>query len=434
MITARGSAGRGVEVLQTKLNEKMLAGLNADGMFGPKTDDVLQEYQASIGVVPQSTVDPVTADALMDRKGADKPPDKKDEKKDDKKKPPETSLELEDTLDAVWLQYQIMLMSQNDALNRLEKDLGVPEKPTSLVADILAQVTSAVLGQLFGPVLRDPIKKAITGDPSLPADDKATLLRDGVDLIFDKAKSSGDEETKKQVGKLTEVKTPAVDTFIEAQRAAIKRASADAQETFLTVTKPELRKPASSAVPGTEGGADSRMKRAQKLLKEVKARQETAFDEQYRQSTDKWALYQAKAALGTIAPTPEDVAAGKQGTNMNMVEPETAGVLDLEIEIDPVRPEKEVKIESAHIAGLSEVVRNKLLVNNPNIRALGFPRLAMTSAPLWGLRDREIMIAENEVGHVFDRNSTGDGRRWLEQKAAKKMGWLPDNPVQPSRC
>ena len=65
-----------VKLLQTKLNEKMLAGLNVDGMFGPKTDGVLQEYQASIRVPPQSIVDTVTADALMDRKKAEKQPEK----------------------------------------------------------------------------------------------------------------------------------------------------------------------------------------------------------------------------------------------------------------------------------------------------------------------------------------------------------------------
>jgi peptidoglycan hydrolase-like protein with peptidoglycan-binding domain len=50
--------------LQTRLNERMSAGLATDGMFGPKTTEVLHEFQRSIRVPETDIVDQVTADAL----------------------------------------------------------------------------------------------------------------------------------------------------------------------------------------------------------------------------------------------------------------------------------------------------------------------------------------------------------------------------------
>lgn len=54
-----------VRLLQNKLNEKMIANIKEDGMFGPRTEEVLGEFQESVDLAPSSVVDPVTADLLM---------------------------------------------------------------------------------------------------------------------------------------------------------------------------------------------------------------------------------------------------------------------------------------------------------------------------------------------------------------------------------
>jgi peptidoglycan hydrolase-like protein with peptidoglycan-binding domain len=61
-----------VSLLQEKLNEKMMAALKVDGMFGPLTETALREFQESEGLEPQPFVDQETADLLMmDRREED---------------------------------------------------------------------------------------------------------------------------------------------------------------------------------------------------------------------------------------------------------------------------------------------------------------------------------------------------------------------------
>jgi hypothetical protein len=57
-----------VKLLQHKLNEKTGAGLDVDGMWGPKTSAALESFMLSRSTVPAEIVDQDTADALLDRK------------------------------------------------------------------------------------------------------------------------------------------------------------------------------------------------------------------------------------------------------------------------------------------------------------------------------------------------------------------------------
>jgi peptidoglycan hydrolase-like protein with peptidoglycan-binding domain len=59
-----------VRQLQQKLNEKIVAGLAEDGMFGPLTAEALANFQASVGLPVEQPVSPDTADALLDRPAA----------------------------------------------------------------------------------------------------------------------------------------------------------------------------------------------------------------------------------------------------------------------------------------------------------------------------------------------------------------------------
>lgn len=54
-----------VALLQQKLNEKMVANIAEDGMFGPRTEEVLGEFQQSVDRAPTGVVDTETADLLM---------------------------------------------------------------------------------------------------------------------------------------------------------------------------------------------------------------------------------------------------------------------------------------------------------------------------------------------------------------------------------
>ncbi len=62
-----------VILLQQKLNQKMNAGLQEDGKFGAKTEQILREFQESMKLPGSDTVDATTADLLMSESTPDKP-------------------------------------------------------------------------------------------------------------------------------------------------------------------------------------------------------------------------------------------------------------------------------------------------------------------------------------------------------------------------
>jgi hypothetical protein len=415
-----------VKLLQQKLNEKMLAGLNADGMFGPKTGQVLKEFQLSIRTNPQETVDPDTADALMDVKKNEKPPDELP-----------ASQELEDLMDSIWLQYQIMLKNQNDALNRLEKDLQEQEKPTNLVAELLKTAGVKALDLiLFGQsdTLRAFIKEAISAAEDLTQDEKDTITGSGVDPLFDAAKTPAEDKLKSVVDDLMAVETPPLDTFIESQRAAITEASDAAQNTFLLETKPALRKPAGSKpepVPiGETPAGDRRLVRARKFKKAVSDQKTGAFDKQYNESLSKWATTQAQSKVGT---TPGKLFPEQTGTDMSKGEEGVPGVLELKV--DGNKPNQPVKIEGAKIVGMSKVVRNRL--KNKTVGEADLPVLAKgkVNEGFLGIKlfNASIKIAQNELDDTFEAGSSDGGKQWLQEKAAIDLGKLPpDLPVKPS--
>lgn len=416
-----------VKLLQQKLNEKMMAGLKADGMFGPKTGQVLQEFQLSIRKPAQEPVDADTADALMDVKKNEKPPDDLP-----------ASQELEDLMDSIWLQYQIMLKSQNDALNRLEKDLQSQENPTNLLAEILKKAGVKALDLvLFGQsdTLRALIKEVISTAEDLTQDEKETITGSGVDPIFDAAKTPAEEKLKSVIDDLTAVETPPLDTFIEAQRAAITEASDSAQNTFLLETKPALRKPGSSQPPqptpvGDATAGDRRLVRARKFRKAVADQKTNAFDKQYNESLSKWATTQAQNKLGT---TPGKLFPEQTGTDMSKGEEGVPGVLELKI--DGNKPNQPVKVEGAKIVGMSKVVRNRL--KNKTVGETDLPILAKGKVNEGFLDiklfNASIKIAQNELDDTFEAGSSDGGKEWLRDKAAIDLGKLPsDLPVKPS--
>ena len=407
-----------VQLLQEKLNEKMLAGIKADGMFGPKTGQVLREFQASIGQTEQEAVDRLTGDALLDRKsGGDKPPEPV---------PPQPVFEnraLEDTLDAVWLQYQFILTKQRDALDRLEKDLASLEKPPSTVRDLLIKAGSAaleaVLGAAGGSALRDPIKKALEGL-------EQEFINKGVDTVFDEAKSKSVTLAEEEAKTRLDEGLPPLDTFIESQRQALNDAGGDIQEKFLTETKPKFREFTAEDVPAA--GADPRVERANKLLRGLKKERGKAFETQYFESLQEWASYEARTKLGKKENKGQSVGDEKvEGTDLSKDESGVAGVLELEIE--GTAPNLPVQLKEAEISGLSEKTRKKLEERDASIGALNLARRAEgdvgSQVPIFDFGP-SIEIAENETGEVFEVDSSAGGKEWLAQKARPFK--TPDDP------
>jgi hypothetical protein len=325
--------------------------------------------------------------------------------------------ELEDTLDAVWLQYQNLMLKQIDALNRLERDLGVPETATDIVPDILNELASTVLGKVFDEV-SDLVKKVLDDEKSLSEEDRQDLKDDGIDPIFDKLKSKSLEVVGEKVADFFKGKGAALDAFIDSQRSAISQAGSEAQEVFLRQTRPELRKVPSDPAIDTDQDAqsvqDPRIAKTEKLLKAIKNRQINAFEEQYGESLGKWAVYQAQKELTTVAAPPDSITPGRQGTDLREDRTGVHGVLEIEIEGD--EPGKPVRIKEARIAGLSPVVRNRLNNNQKTIGSLDFPRRVEGDVS-YGT----INIAKNELGVIFE-NSESDGKKWLREKAIEIDG------------
>ena len=75
-ILRKGDRGPTVELLQTRLNEKILAGLVVDGDFGPNTKIVVLNFQGQRGLVQDAIVGDKTWDVLLEevRDESDIPP------------------------------------------------------------------------------------------------------------------------------------------------------------------------------------------------------------------------------------------------------------------------------------------------------------------------------------------------------------------------
>lgn len=141
-----------------------------------------------------------------------------------------------------------------------------------------------------GGALRGPIKAALAGLGE-------TIAKDGVDKVFDKAQEAAGAEVGKKVDELGNEDGPTLETFLEAQRAALEEASAQTQENFLLETRARLRQPVEGE-PVSNGPEDPRVVRAKKLLDAVKRERPQAFQKQYDESLAKWAIAQAQSKLG----------------------------------------------------------------------------------------------------------------------------------------
>ncbi len=407
-----------VKLLQHKLNEKTGAGLAVDGMWGPKTSAALETFMLSRSTVPAEIVDQDTADALLDRRKETPGPGPQPIPPGPQPTEAPSNQTLEDVLDAVWLQYQLTFEGQRSGLHKLEKDLAAIEKPKNTLVEALKDAGKAALDALLGwggGALRGPIKAALAGLGE-------AIAKDGVDKVFDKAQEAAGSEIGKKVDELGNEDGLTLETFLEAQRAALEEASAQTQENFLLETRARLRQPAEGE-PVSSGPEDPRVVRAKKLLDAVKRERPQAFQKQYDESLAKWAIAQAQSKLGAIDSPSMSVGDEKvKTTDMSKAEPGMPGVLTIEIE--GTRPELPVKITSARIAGLSEKTRQVLERQQKSILNLGMPRYASGKVEIntglgsiLNFTKPTVRIAQNETGDLFERESTAGGKEWLKKKA-----------------
>ena len=340
---------------------------------------------------------------------------------------PQEDRNLEDVLDNIGLQHQILLKSQNDAIVRLEADLLTPDKPSSLGSDALKAIDKAIFSGVFG-LVGDFLKKQLK-DVNMTDDDRTFVQDNGVGPIMDKLKEVATGKVDPKIDELLEQGGTPLDTFIDSQKELLTDSSADAQETFLTVTRPALRQPKD----GGDSGEDPRLERARKYVAGLKKARTGAFDLQYHQSIEKFAAGSAQAALGTTGggPFPEQLGVdlGRLTTRGNA--DNVPGLLRLDV--DGEKADKPVKVTGAKIL-LSDKARKRLTKENRSLLDLQFPMIASGPVnpgfPIFNLKffNSRILIGRNEVGKVFEIDSTEGGRSWLKVKAGLANDFLPDVP------
>lgn len=389
-----------VSILQSKLNEKMTAGLNPDGMFGPRTGRALEDFEESIGEERVQSVNKVTGDSLMDKTSPPKPT------------PPESILNpvLERVLDEALFRYINILLGQRDGLTELERDLATLEKPKTLktqAIDLLKSLGEKGFDFLLagaGGVFITPIKAALK-------DLGTEFLGDGLDKAFDKAKDAAKTEVKTQVDQLTAGSPPNLTTFLDSQRNAVTKAGLDAAQGFSENAKPTFRQFKEGEVPA-EGEADPRVVRAKRLRDSVAKQVPTASDKQYFESLTNWGLVQSHHALGTV-DNPDGFG---KGTDMTKSGNDDAGVIEVTFDAGDPKKDTEVKVNDARISGFSKKTRDRLSKENPTLGTLSsLPiRARGRSFPLNGV----IRVAQNEANQVFVLDSTRGGRQWLRERAA----------------
>jgi hypothetical protein len=405
-----------VKLLQDKLNEKMLAGLNIDGMFGDKTRQALQEFQLSIDMPPHDLVDPVTADALMGKKKKETPPGPV---------PPQPenggfNPALEDILDAVWNAKHFILLARRDGLARLGRQLK-KDASSRFSDDIKGPLTDAAKEGLHKATdkQRDELITGLVGETAKDVVVKVLdlgfspavefLVQGAIDLAIELFAPEPKDAPN----------GAAVDVFIEGQTKTVTDAAFEAEQTFLRQGKQEFRDKEAEA-PG-QGLAQ-----AQELLAALKTKQKAAQDTQYDESLTRWMLMMAQEDLGKHLHhiTEEDMGTEMGDSSKVQV---ARGVLKIKVfGLSPDAPLIIDPSEQPRMAGLSDAARKKL--KEKKINEMGIPVLA-EGQNLGKLRPdaqnpqgkdvkEDVAFRVNEKNTLWGWDKPLDVKIWLQQKKA----------------
>jgi peptidoglycan hydrolase-like protein with peptidoglycan-binding domain len=405
-----------VKMLQDKLNQKMLAGLGIDGMFGDKTRQALQEFQLSIDVVPHDLVDPVTADALMGKKKSETPP---------QPGPPEPSSAefnpaLEDTLNAIWNAQHFILLARRDELVRLGRQLKkdktsrfsekIKGKLTTAAEEGLHKATDKQRDKLLTGLIGETAKSAVVKVMDAGFTPAVSFLIEGaidlaIDLFAPEPKDAPDGT--------------AVDVFIEGQTKTVTDAAFQAEQTFITQGKQEFRKKEAEA-PG-QGVAQ-----AQELLATLKAQQQKSGNIQYDESLTRWILMMAEEDLGKHLHRITEEDMGLEMGDLSKVKT-ARGVLKIKVfGLSPSAPLIIDTSEPPRMAGLSDAARKKL--KEKTINEMGVPVVAEgenlgrlnpdPQHPQGREVKEDVNFRINDKNTVWGWDKPMNVKIWLQQKQA----------------
>jgi hypothetical protein len=407
----------------------------ADADYGPQTEAAVKKFKTDfdLGSTQFGDVGPGTMDKLDKLFSAvPKPPIPPGPIPIPPSPQPQVNPELEDTLDAVWVEYQLMFQAQNNALNRLEKDLTKQEAPGNALKEFLAIAAVETLAALFslGGVGFGGLIIGSLGVGKKTADHieewaVEPVVKEGVvgstkDLIGDSVKEHIQDRSSEE---------EQLRAFIEAQQEGLINQTAEVQKKFLTEGKPKAREPVpldklsvedfAEFAGAVAAGADLRLLLARKLLKAQEAERKNAANNHYTEAAVRWAQYIAKKALNPEAGEEEQKKATdlKKATKLG-----TRGVL--EIEIGGLAPKDPIRILNAKITGLSKATRERLTQHRAATRLGDLGLLRVVHGAVFageitpGVAAGTIRIGRNEQSDVVVISANRSGSTWLQARGA----------------
>jgi hypothetical protein len=256
----------------------------------------------------------------------------------------------------------------------------------------------------------------------MSADDQE-LSKSGLESIFDAAKGAIESEAEGKVDELTAKGEKGVDVFIDGQRAALLDAATEEQDAFLLSMKPKLRQ---APKPKPDGTTDSRLDRAAKVKKAVKAQRGDAFNQQYTESLAKFSVGQARTGLGTTNDAEQgpdmskaafDALEKKSGSGSTL-----RGVIELDVSFDEDDARKPFVVEDAEILGLSAKSRDRLSKSDMTLADTSMPIFASDKGVF---EDTELRISQNENGKRFDSGNEADALRFLAARGKQAKAISP---------
>lgn len=422
-----------VSILQGKLNEKMTAGLNPDGMFGPRTGRALQDFQESIGEERTDRVNKATGDALMTTK-KEEPPEPVPPK------PEETLLDpaLEDRLDQIQLEYVKQLRRENQALVDLERDLRDEEKPSETLGDkvltfLLEKAIETAVDSLFGGVnstglFFDAIAGGfLEGSGTKDSFVVSTIVEGAVNVPLEKMRDELTKTLKAMI--IPENKARgSLELFIDTQRSGLFDATERTMAEFSSV-KQLFRTLTPGPTDPPQDVKEYRVARAQDLHIAIRKNTDKARNNQYLASLKQYAAYRAQGDLKQ--PDTGDNLPGPGGTDVSKLkdhdtQTSVRGIMEIRMgDVDPKNPKQPIRVRSLRVAGLGARARREvnLSFRGKTIAELGFPRRVWDgNDPELVIDDIEVMLARNERSNAVQFiKATPEGRQWLLDRGDGNM-------------
>jgi hypothetical protein len=336
---------------------------------------------------------------------------------------------LENRLDQVAVEYGNILQVSNDALVLLERDLQTTEvKGLPPILNLLKFAAEKVFSSVFSPledagkvfsIVKDAFEVSVLQDDAKVV---KTLTFGGVDIPFKKIEKAAKEHITAGLLPSTSLEGGSLEAFIDMQRKALFHAIFAAQKDLFDVTKPTFRK----VQPGDqqrfeETSLDPRLDRAFNLHIAVQKGTAAANHNQYFEALKQWTAYQAQHELD---PNENSHKNGTDLTRLGTDDPshtKIRGILEVVLpDINDKNAREPIKINSLHISGLSEKVRQRINEDNKSktIGELGFPRRVSDSkGGFLNPNARNIKLARNERGgDPVDLGNDPKGNKWLRQR------------------